>query len=698
MCNYTYHHYSSCGHISNWSMSSCQEYTNKLRLTGPERSVSCTQIEYSHDLLLSTLPSMCVECESEWAESLSNGDSQTQTTNSYRAIEGLDAAGHIIQVSAVSNSTSDDSNASSSDHSDNGQIFLGAAVDDSGNADAHNSGHSDNGQSCPRGIAVELKADCECEVPCDAWSQRLFNLAPTKSSSREMAGDLESLSTIVKTSPDHLAHTDNECDHAKGSVEIEVTDVEGAGCASPSDNSSCDTDSSGSSLCGSSLIRYNILKLRIDEYVEKRQQQRQQVETDHEQHDADVDHAHVALKDTPADAVDSPEVDHHLYDQPLDIDLVQQRIEATVLKRIEENNEKEARQKAISKLLDTALLKKDQDDRREQNAELGIEEDPHLWDTESLAGMWHANSNPTETPISPHTCTSPKSQHTSPTPDSQPQKHMYMGSMFADEETAYRRGLREVRPYGNYPGEWEGFMMAFSDDDANRQGLLDPIHVRGCCSERRADFHLYYGVMHATSEAEAEKRWLEDIRRIPGEDGKFYGLLRADDMHHARAMGLSDIHHPWGCCKDALFTMPERELHKYTGFMCAGSLEAVGRMGLCDAVPVPGECGDYYGGTYYGYVASYCELDAFNMGLKEPEHDGVCCAKAQAEAGTVSISEGQYTYSGYMYGRSEEQVMNRGLKDVRLVPGFDIKYSGNLRANSEEEAKAVGLFEPSRIE
>ncbi|KXG47197.1 uncharacterized protein PGRI_010670 [Penicillium griseofulvum] len=638
MCNYTYHHYSSCGHISNWSMTSCQEYTNKLRLAGPERSVSCTHIEDSHDLL-STQPSMCVECESEWAENISNGDIQTQPSNSYQAIEGIDTIGHIIQVNAVSNPTSGDRDTSSTDHSDNGQIFLGAAVDDSGNADADNSGHSDNGQFCPRGIAVELKADCKCEVHCDACS-----------------------------------------------VKIEVPDTEGAGCESPSDNSSCDTDSSGSSLCGSSLIRYNILKLRIDEYVEQREQQRlREAETDQEQHDADVDH-HVAL----TDAVDS-EVDHRSYDQPFDIDIVQQRIEATVLKRIEETNEKEARQKAISKLLDTALLQKDQDDRREQNAELGIEEDPHLWDTESVVGMWHAKSNPSETPISPHTCISPNHQHTSPT-DSQPQKHMYMGSMFADEETANRL-LLEARPYGDYPGEWEGFMMAFSAEDANRQGLLDPIHVRGCCSERRADFHLYYGLMHASSEAEAEKRWLEDIRRIPGEEGKFYGLLRADDMHHARAMGLTDIRHPWGCCKDGLFTMPERVLHKYTGFMCAGSLEEVGRMGLCDAVPVPGECGDYYGGTYYGYVEAFCEFDAFNMGLKEPEH-GDCCAKTEV----VSISEGQYTYYGYMYGRSEEEVVNRGLKDVLLVPGFDIKYSGNLRADSEEEAKAMGLFEPSRIE
>lgn len=118
-------------------------------------------------------------------------------------------------------------------------------------------------------------------------------------------------------------------------------------------------------------------------------------------------------------------------------------------------------------------------------------------------------------------------------------------------------------------------------------------------------------------------------------------------------------------------------------------------MGLCDAAPVPGECGNYYGGMFYGYVEADCELDAFQMGLKDPEHDRDCCAKAEV---SVSISEaGQYTYYGYMYARSEEEVVDRGLKDALLVPGFEIKYSGNLQAGSEEEAKAMGLFEPSRI-
>ncbi|CAI7634400.1 unnamed protein product [Penicillium palitans] len=673
MCKHTYHHYIGCGHISNWSMTSCQEYTNKLRLAGPERSAPCTQITVSHDLLFSAQPSMCVQCEREWVENFaSRRDDQTQSSNSYGLVDAMDDS-QIIEVNArmVSNPTHNDRDTSRTDHSDNGQIFLGAAVDDSGNGDADNAGHSDNGQICSRAVVGESEEDCGSLSLSDKSSKTAFKFSRTNPSSVVVAGDIDSvLSTTVRTSPDDLSHSG----HEKDNVETESPDIEDA--------------------------------------------RQRDVDTDHEQHDAktsdvdvniylaDVVDPHVTVKDTPPpDPVDTPEADHHSCDESaLDIDLVQQRIEATVLKRIEENNEKEARQEAISKLLDTALLKKDRDDRRERNAELGIEEDPHLWDTESLNQMWEGKDSTTATPadasipISPRTCTSPKTEHASPTPDPnpQPQKHLYMGSMFANEEQAYRQGLREIRPYGDYPGESEGFMLALSEDDANQQGLLDPTHVRGCCAERRADFHLYYGAMQAPSEMEAEKRWLEDVRRIPGENGKFYGLLRADDLQHARAMGLSDISHPWGCCKEGLFTLPERVRHRYTGFMCAVSLEQVGRMGLCDAEPVPGECGDYYGGTYYGYLEAYSELDAFQMGLKEPEHDGDCCVKA--EVADVSITEaGQYTYYGYMYAGSEEEVVNRGLEDVLLVPGFDIKYSGNLRADSEGEAKALGLFEPSRI-
>ncbi|CAI7582297.1 unnamed protein product [Penicillium crustosum] len=692
MCKHTYHHYPSCGHISNWSMTSCQEYTNKLRLASPECITPCTQITLSHDLLFSAQPSI---------------DDQIQSSNSYQLVDAMDDS-QIIQVNArmVSNPAHGERDTSSTDHSDIGQVFLGAAVGDSVNGNVDSAGHSDNGQICLRAVVSELEEDCGSLARSDNSSRTAFKLAPTNPSTTVVAGDLDSiLSTIFSR-------------HEKDNVETESPGIENAVCASPTNTSICDTDSSGSSLCGSSLIRYNILKLRIDEYLEKRQRQRE-VDTDHEQHNAktsdvdvsiylaDIVDPHLAVKDTPPeDPVDNPEADHHSCDESaLDIDLVQQRIEATVLKRIEETNEKEARQEAISKLLDTALLKKDQDDRREWNAELGIEEDPHMWDTECLDQIWQTKGFTTATPadasipISPRTCISPKTEHALPipAPDPQPQKHLYMGSMFASEEQAYQRGLCEVRPYGNYPGECEGFMLALSEDDANQQGLLDPIHVRGCCAERQADFHLYYGAMQAPSEVDAEKRWLEDIRRIPGENGKFYGLLRADDLHHARAMGLTDISHPWGCCKEGLFTMPERVRHRYTGFMCAVSLEQVGRMGLCDAEPVPGECGDYYGGTYYGYLEAYSELDAFQMGLKEPEHDEDCCVKA--EVADVSITEaGQYTYYGYMYAGSEEEVVNRGLEDVLLVPGFDIKYSGNLRAESEEEAKALGLLEPSRIQ
>ncbi|KAJ5457708.1 hypothetical protein N7475_009096 [Penicillium sp. IBT 31633x] len=726
MCNYTYHHYPSCGHISNWSMTSCQEYTNKLRLAGPERSVSCTVINASHDLLLSTQPSMCVQCESEWAQSLSHSNSQVQSPISYRSIEGLGVTGNIIKMQAcmVSDSDPDDRDSSSADHSDNGQLIcLGAVVGKSDNGDTSGAGHSDNGQSiCLCAVARESDSHCDCVACVEKRTGSFFNFAQMDPHSPEIAARVFDWSVSVSASAavglGHISHGD-EYEYATGYVETDSPVLEGCACASSRYESSCGSSSCGS-LCGSDLLRYNVLKLRVDEYIKQRERARKAIETDFDKQNADtfgidentylvdLDDPHVALKDTRLDSVDNPECNHDLCEQPcIDIDLMQQRIEATVRKRIEEDNEKQARQEAMSKLLDEALLQKDKNDRRQQNAGLGIKEDPRLWDTESIAHVWDGNSTtaiPDDassiTNVSPRTDTLPKSQQALSVLNSQPQMHLYMGNMFAlTAADAQQKGLQEIRPYSKYPKEWEGFMRALSTEDANRMHLLDPEHVRGCCEARPASFHLFYGLMHAASEAEAERRWLEDIRRIPGEEGKFYGLLRADNERHARAMGLTEIRHPWGCCKDGLFSMPERVRHVYTGFMSAVSLEAVGEMGLCDAQPVPGECGDYYGGIYSGYVEAFNEFDAFAMGLIEPEHAGDCCGKAVEDCACVSIPEaGQYMYYGYMYARSEEEVMNRGLKDVLLVPGFNIKYSGNLWASSEDEAKAMGLFESSRIE
>jgi hypothetical protein len=670
MCNYTYHHYPSCGHISNWSMTSCLEYTNKLRLAGPERSIACTNIKASHDLLLSTQPSMCVQCESEWAESLSRENIRAQVSKSYRTIEGLDVTGHLIEIDArmVSGSYGGDTGGADCD---NTQVFLDA-------------GKSDSRER----LACEKKK-----------AGAILELSRRNPKSEEIAARILDWTETVSAPI-------NESDHVASGYERVETDLLHAEETSETHSEgSCSASSDCGSLCGSGLLRYHIIKLRVDEYLRQRELEEEiETDTDFDKHNNETfgidEYTPLAVVDyldtpenTPLDQTDTP--DNEESSSPcIDIDLLQQRIEATVRKRIEENSTKQARQTVISTLLDTALLQKDRTDRLEHNAELGIEEDPHLWDTESTRDS--SNPNPDST-----SDTTPK--HAGP----QPVMHLYMGTLTASSALQARtRGLRTIHP-GKTPGTWEGHMRAFSASDATRMHLKDPVHVRGCCASRPAPFHLFYGLMHASSEYEAERRWLEDVRRVPGRTGQFYGLLRADDEGHARAMGLREIRHPWGCCVDGGFVVPERVRHVYRGVM-SGSRGAVLGRGLCGVrvVEVKGEEEEEEEeGVYGGFMRANCELGAIEMGLREVEHADDCDVCAMAEVaegggggeGEMSISDG-YWYYGYMYAKSEEEVVNRGLQDVLLVPGFDIKYSGHVRAGSEEEAKAMGLFEPARIE
>jgi hypothetical protein len=173
---------------------------------------------------------MCVQCESEWAENFSRND-QIQPSNYYRSIEGIDSR-QIIEVNArmLSDPIHDDRDTSSTDHSDNGQVFLGAAVDNSGNGDADSAGHSDNGQIYSRAVVGESEEDCGSLACSDKSSRTAFKFSRTNTSSPVVAGDLDSfISTIVRTSPDYLAHSGHEKDNA----ETETLDIEDAVCVLP---------------------------------------------------------------------------------------------------------------------------------------------------------------------------------------------------------------------------------------------------------------------------------------------------------------------------------------------------------------------------------------------------------------------------------------------------------------------------------
>ncbi|CAL5868366.1 uncharacterized protein PFLUO_LOCUS2591 [Penicillium psychrofluorescens] len=101
MCLYTYHHYPVCGHISNWSVTSCLEFTNCVRkVAGTGQTVSCKQVEILHDLLPAAQPSLCVQCEMEWCEAVQYNDRYPLLPDTYRIIEGLDAKSPIIEFDA----------------------------------------------------------------------------------------------------------------------------------------------------------------------------------------------------------------------------------------------------------------------------------------------------------------------------------------------------------------------------------------------------------------------------------------------------------------------------------------------------------------------------------------------------------------------------------------------------------------------
>ncbi|CAG8429436.1 unnamed protein product [Penicillium salamii] len=177
-------------------------------------------------------------------------------------------------------------------------------------------------------------------------------------------------------------------------------------------------------------------------------------------------------------------------------------------------------------------------------------------------------------------------------------------------------------------------------------------------------------MMQADSEFEAEQRHLENIQIVPGSNNQFYGSILADDLAHARAMGVSNPQHLWGCCVDSQFDMPIAVKHQYNGTMSAISLDDAANKGLLDAQAVPGECGEFYGGLYYGHV-----VRSWTGYFQRRTH-----------------------FFGYMFGHTEQDVIDRGLQHALLVPGYTKKFSGNLQAGSAEEANAMGLIGASRIE
>lgn len=94
MCFYTYHHYSACGHIANWTLNSCKEYTNSLRLQSRGgRTGYCNKIQTTHNLVLQLASDTCGQCDFELSTRRVHS-----VSSKHRTIEGLDLKAPIFEV------------------------------------------------------------------------------------------------------------------------------------------------------------------------------------------------------------------------------------------------------------------------------------------------------------------------------------------------------------------------------------------------------------------------------------------------------------------------------------------------------------------------------------------------------------------------------------------------------------------------
>lgn len=130
MCIYTYHHYPLCGHISNWTVTSCLEFTRQLRLLqGTGDVLCCDDVEVTHDLHPTAPHSLCAQCDFEWTEAMTSQNPDVLQPKIYRTIEGLDAKYPVVEFAVrMTVDVTEGSSARSTD-ADQSDIFAALAQD-----------------------------------------------------------------------------------------------------------------------------------------------------------------------------------------------------------------------------------------------------------------------------------------------------------------------------------------------------------------------------------------------------------------------------------------------------------------------------------------------------------------------------------------------------------------------------------------
>lgn len=184
MCNYTYHHDPTCGHIASFNVDTCTAFTSSLRMAESETDkhpVSCTKAIHSHDLVSPANPSLCLQCEQEWMErakkrvkAMALGETlldEYEEQPEFVQLEGLDCppkVGLTFTFSAPEGKqkkliglgiTMDDVEQKNYDADVENDIFINAGVDYLINKDddgpecdyenAHEHDTDEDGESCP---------------------------------------------------------------------------------------------------------------------------------------------------------------------------------------------------------------------------------------------------------------------------------------------------------------------------------------------------------------------------------------------------------------------------------------------------------------------------------------------------------------------------------------------------------------------
>ncbi|KAJ5218602.1 uncharacterized protein N7498_000701 [Penicillium cinerascens] len=150
MCKYTYHHYPFCGHISNWTVVSCLEFTSELRaLAFTGQVLSCDRTKIKHIINQTAKQDLCAQCDIEWCEAMTSNDMDALLDNKYRVIEGLDAARPVLEFSVRMNRDTNSDRAESS--SPSVDIIIGTSEQFDVSTDiGHDSNSHDSSRPRPR--------------------------------------------------------------------------------------------------------------------------------------------------------------------------------------------------------------------------------------------------------------------------------------------------------------------------------------------------------------------------------------------------------------------------------------------------------------------------------------------------------------------------------------------------------------------